>query len=166
MRQRSQHFPGVRRLVTALLLGVVLTGSATNAIASQVLITAQEAALPTPPGSTAISQRGVTRGPKITLLSPASAGLSPLDFKLKFESFGGAKIDVGSLHITYLKTPAVDLTDRVKPYIQPTGLEMPQAEVPPGDHVIKVEVADSDGRIATNTFVLKITQDTGSNARP
>ena len=32
--------------------------------------------------------------------------------------------DANSLHVTYLKTPAVDLTERVKSYVQPTGLEL------------------------------------------
>jgi hypothetical protein len=33
---------------------------------------------------------------------------------------------------------------------------MPDAELPAGDHLIRVDVKDSDGRVATTSFTLKI----------
>ena len=79
-----------------------------------VLVTASEAALPSVPVGE-LSRRGVTRGPKITLVSPAKpdGNKSPLHFELKFETFGGAKIDPAALKVSYLKKPSVDLTERV-----------------------------------------------------
>jgi len=58
--------------------------------------------------------------------------------------------------VQYLKSPAVDLTPRLKPFVQPTGIDIPDAELPPGDHLIRVDVKDSDGRTATTSFTLKV----------
>jgi len=80
-----------------------------------------------------------------------------MHLQLKFESYGGAKIDPDSLKVTYRRTPNVDLTGRVKPFVQPTGIDMPDAELPPGDHMVRVDIKDSDGRIGTTSFVLKVT---------
>jgi hypothetical protein len=63
-----------------------------------------------------------------------------------------------SIKITYLKNPVVDLTERVKPFIGTGGLDVPAAEVPPGNHPIRVEVRDSDGRSGSASFILKISQ--------
>jgi hypothetical protein len=58
--------------------------------------------------------------------------------------------------LTYVKTPNIDLTSRVRPYAELTGIEIPAAEVPPGEHLIRMEVHDSEGRRTTTTFVLNI----------
>lgn len=127
---------------------------------AEMLISKQEAALPAAAGG-ALTFRGVTRGPKVEVVSPAaSAGTvhSPVDLKMKFQSFGGATVDPNSVKVTYLKNPAVDLTPRVKKYIQSGGLEMSSAEMPEGEHPIRVDIKDSEGRAGTATFTLKVTK--------
>lgn len=151
----SQRSNAIVRLVLAGLITIVLTAPA----AAEVLISEQEARLPAAPGAIALTTRGVTRGPRVHLVSPApNAGAvkSPLTFKLRFESFGGSKIDPASVKATYVREPAVDLTARVKRYIKEGGLEMDNAEVPPGDHMIKVDVKDTEGRSGTASVMLKV----------
>jgi hypothetical protein len=126
------------------------------AYASQVLITEQEAHLPPPKGAVASERRGITRGPKVEFVPNGDAGHSPMHLQLRFESYGGAKIDPDSVKATYLRTPNVDLTSRIKPFVQPTGIDMPDAELPPGEHMFRVDIKDSDGRIGTTSFVLKV----------
>jgi hypothetical protein len=126
------------------------------ACAAEVLITADEAKLPPPKGAVASDRRGITRGPKVELVADSDTSHSPMHLQLRFESYGGAKIDPDSLKVTYLRTPNVDLTGRVKPFVQPTGIDMPDAELPPGDHMVRVDIKDSDGRIGTTSFVLKV----------
>ena len=75
---------------------------------------------------------------------------------MKFESFGGAKIDPDSVKVTYLRTPNVDLTPRIKPFVQPTGIDIPDVELPVGDHMVRVDIKDSDGRAGSTSFVLKV----------
>jgi hypothetical protein len=50
----------------------------------------------------------------------------------------------------------VDLTPRVKPFIQARGIDMPDAEVPPAEYAIKVDVKDTDGHPGTAIFTVAI----------
>src|SRR5215217_4456877 len=137
------------------LAAVMLTAQHPTAQAGVVLITPEEAQLPTPKGI--FAGRAVTRGPRIDLAGPdANEARSPLRLQLKFRGFGGATINLDSLRVTYLKTPDVDLTSRVRPYAQPTGIEIPDAEAPPGEHLVRVEVHDSEGRRTVTTFLLSV----------
>jgi hypothetical protein len=126
--------------------------------AGQVLITEQEAMLPPLPGAVPVSQRGITRGPRVELVAPAKgiAPASPLRLHIKFTPYGGASIDPDSVKVTYVKSPAVDLTSRVRAFTRPTGIDLADAEVPNGEHLIRVDVRDNDGRTATTIFTLKV----------
>ena len=123
--------------------------------ANLVLITADEAKLP-PPGVVPASSRGVTRGPKVELVSQTGTVHSPSPLQLKFQTFGGAKVDLEAVQATYLRSPNVDLTPRIKPFVTVGGINVPAAELPPGEHVLRVDIKDSDGRSGTATFMLKV----------
>jgi hypothetical protein len=121
------------------------------------LITAEEAALPPQKGAVPNSGRGITRGPKIQVPEGESnAQPSPIHFQVKFQALGGSTIDLDGLKVTYLKSPNVDLTPRVRPFAQPTGIDMPDALLPPGEHLVRIDVKDSEGRISSASFLLKI----------
>jgi hypothetical protein len=106
----------------SLLSAFILTAHPLDAIAGVVLITTEEAKLPTPKG--VFASRAITRGPRIDLAGPdANEVRSPLRLQLKFRGFGGAKIDLESLRVTYLKMPNVDLTSRVRAYAKATGIK-------------------------------------------
>lgn len=142
----------VRFLRIAFLATILATPGSAYAAA---LITAEEAALPPMKGAVATSNRGITRGPKITV-TEESAAKSPIRFHVKFQPLGGSTIDPDGVKVIYLKQPNVDLTPRVKPFTQPTGIDMPDAQLPPGDHLVRIDVKDSEGRISTTSFVLKV----------
>ena len=149
----------MNRAVFALSALLAFGGVVCDAHA-EMLITEQETALPAA-SSGSLTFRGVTRGPKVDMISPAAeAGVvkSPVDLKMKFQSFGGATIDPSSVKVTYLKTPLVDLTARMKKYIQAGGIEMSTAEMPTGEHPIRVDIKDSEGRSGGATFTLKVTK--------
>ncbi len=124
--------------------------------AAHVLITEEEAKLPPPRGAVATDRRGITRGPKVDFVASGDQSHSPMHLQLKFEPFGGAKIDPDSVKVTYLRTPNVDLTPRVKSFVLPTGIDIPDVELPAGEHMVRVDIKDSDGRIGTTSFVLKV----------
>jgi hypothetical protein len=134
-------------------LGLVLITFQVHA--GTVLITEQEASLPSE--SIVYDSRGITRGPRIELVQPGATSSSPLHFQLKFRSFGGVAIDTQSLHVVYLKKPEVDITSRVARFAQAAGVDIPDAEVPVGEHYLRVEVADLDGRTRRSVFSLKVT---------
>ena len=140
-----------------ILLGLVAAGLLFSGPSRATqLITEEEAKLPPPKGAIAADRRGIMRGPKVEFVSPGESISSPLHLKLKFESFGGAKIDPGSVKVIFLRTPNVDLTPRVKPFVQADGLNIEDAEMPPGEYAVRVDVKDSDGRPGTAIFTLKV----------
>jgi hypothetical protein len=112
------------------------------------LIADDEAKRPNDPQAEA--SRGITRGPNIRLELPqvTLVAHAPFDFKVHFEAHGGAQIDPSSVRVIYLKQPNVDLTDRLRPYVTAEGIDMTQAQVPSGEHLLRVEVKDTDGRAA------------------
>jgi hypothetical protein len=130
--------------------------AALPAFATMVLITEDEAKLPPLKGAVPTDRRGITRGPKIELIADSDPSHSPMHFQLTFVSYGGAKIDPDSVKFTYLKTPSVDLTSRVKPFVQPTGIDIPDTQLPVGNHMLRVDVKDLDGRSGSTIFALKV----------
>jgi len=141
----------------AAIVGLALV-LATSAGAALELITATEAALPNA-ADAVINYRGITRDPKVVVISPApNAGIvrSPLNLLLKFEAFGGATIDPRFVNIVYLKRPNINLTQRVGQLIGPNGIEVNNVEVPPGTHHIRVDLKDNAGRVGSTTFALTV----------
>ncbi|MEO6278666.1 hypothetical protein [Roseateles sp.] len=119
------------------------------------LVTAEEAGRPDVPFGT----RGVTRGPRITQELPAKDGAAvraPLQLKVGLKAMGGARIDVSTLQVTYLKKPSVDLTPRLRAGISDGGIELSGVSVPPGQHRLLVRVADSEGRESETVVQLNV----------
>jgi hypothetical protein len=141
-----------RLLQSALLSAAIVLPVSAYAVA---LITPEEAALPAMKGAVANSNRGITRGPKITV-TEENGVKSPIHLQVKFQPLGSSTIDVDGVKVIYLKQPNVDLTSRVKPFTQATGIDMPDAQLPPGDHLVRIDVKDSEGRVSTTSFLLKI----------
>jgi hypothetical protein len=136
--------------IGSVAVGLLMMGTAQ---ATQ-LITNDEAKLPPPKGAIAADRRGILRGPKVEIVSPSGTVHSPLRLQLIFESFGGATINPDSVKVIFLRSPNVDLTPRVKPFIQAGGIDMPETELPPGEYTVRVDVKDSDGRPGTASFTL------------
>ncbi len=137
--------------VVAIFLGIQPMAIAVD------LITAKEAQLPAAAGE--LKTRGISRGPAIKVLSPdvGSAPISaPFDLKVQFESRGGKKIDPASVKVTYLKSPMVDLTGRMKPAISESGISFEKAQVPPGDHAVRITVKDVEGRESNSVINLAV----------
>jgi hypothetical protein len=120
------------------------------------LITKAEANLPAAP-PTQLAMRGLTRGPSVDQRSPSAEALTPLGpltLDVAFEAHNGASVDPGTVRVTYLKDPAVDLTQRLKPYITPAGIKAGDVDVPPGLHLIRIDLTDTQGR--STSAVMKI----------
>ena len=153
------------KMIAAILgLGVLGAGAALIPVHAQsnriVLITPDEALRPNAPQGELTLRAGVSRGPTITLVSPKPTDKtmrSPVNLELKFEGRGGAQVDVDSLKLIYIKSPSIDLTERVKSFAKPAGMNVPFAELPPGTHSIRVEVKDKDGRAGFINFNLNVT---------
>jgi hypothetical protein len=148
---------GMLRTAACLILFVAVAAPA-DAIQ---LITEQEAALPNYELPMLVLRGSPTRRPKVVIVSPApNAGLenSPLNLKIRFKVFGGAKIDTDSIVMTYKKTPLIDVTPRIMRFIHADGIDIPEAEVPIGIHNFVIQVRDNDGRIGGADFGFQVTK--------
>ena len=140
-----------------LLVGIaVIAAGSMPAYAAQVLITAEEAALPPPKGAVATERRGITRGPKVDVVTGAGQLKSPTRLQLNSSPMAAQRSIPDSVKMTYLRTPNVDLTPRVRSFVQPTGIDMPEVELPAGEHMVRVDIKDTDGRVGTTSFILKV----------
>ncbi len=119
------------------------------------LIKESEAKLP---AAAEMKTRAITRGPGVRVISPDPAATikSPFTLKVAFEPRGGAKIVPDSVRMTYLRTPSVDLIDRVKPGLSEQGIDLANAEVPPGEHQIQLSLEDSEGRKTSTVIKLSV----------
>ena len=122
---------------------------------AEVLITKAEADLPAQAGA-ATTSRGLTRGPGIEQLSPSpdKSMASPLPLLIKFVPRNNVAIDPASVKLTYLKSKPIDLTKRILSHVTEDGIDMSQAEVPPGTHVMPHRLTDKQGR--TGSTIIKL----------
>jgi len=142
-----------RSLVTLL---VVLAFGTIPAAAQHgiTLISEDEAKLP-PPKSLPLDARGITRGPKIEVVAPREQFTSPGPVNLTFQTHGGVMIDLGSLRVVYLRASDVDITERVKPFVSASGIDLRSAIVPAGEHWLRFELKDTDGRTVSKIVTIK-----------
>jgi hypothetical protein len=148
------------RALIAIGCTVVLVAVVTPAKAFD-LVTPTEAALPAAPLPSLDLRGSPTRRPAVVVVSPppmAGQIHSPMDLKLQFRAFGGATIDPNSVVITYIKQPAIDMTQRLTPYITAQGIDIAQAQVPPGKHQFWSELKDNQGRIGGGSFSFQVGQ--------
>ena len=140
-------------------MGTLLRERSHGEIKRIVLITIDEAQLPHAADGNLTFRAGVSRGPAIQLVSPKPSETSvqsPVHLQLKFEGRGGAQIDLDSLKLTYIRNPPVDLTSRIKDFVKPTGVDVPEADIPLGMHMIRADVRDKDGRSGSLIFKLNV----------
>jgi hypothetical protein len=120
-----------------------------------MLITEAEAKLPAST-DVGMTTRGLSRGPGVEQVSPnPDRGVqSPLPLKVKFIARNNVAIDPESVKVTYLKAKNVDLTERIKKHLTADGIDMAKAEIPPGTHLLRINLKDGQGRTSTATLKL------------
>ncbi len=155
----GDRFGGTMRRLF-LLLAMLASSLAISQVAhGEILISAEEAARPVHPsvkGPTIIVKSAV-RKPTVEIDSRTLQGTplkSPLNFIVKFTPHGGTKVDPQSVQVTYLRTPEIDLTPRLQKYISASGIDLKSAEVPPGEHFLRVSLKDTGG--TENSVVIQL----------
>lgn len=144
--------------VLPMLVSVCLLGGWVSQSRAVELITPREAQLPA--AKDLLRIRGVTRGPRIRLLSPdlsnAQTFSSPFALNVAFDERAGVPIDPTSVKMIYLKAIQIDLTPRLKGAISAQGIELAEAQVPPGEHPVRVRVRDVQGRESNAVLMLTV----------
>jgi len=147
----------MRSSIVAIALSAGVTLAWPAAGAAEMLISETEAKLPAST-DVGMTTRGLTRGPGVEQVSPdPNRGVtSPLPLKIKFIARNNVAIDPDSVKVVYLKAQNVDLTDRIKKYLTPDGIDMAKAEIPPGTHQLRINLKDKNGRTSTATLKLTV----------
>jgi len=125
------------------------------------LITPEEAAQPDAP---TIKTRGIkiTRtegdGPQINIHSPNLEEPLRIPFlvDITFEASLDKIIDFDTLSVKYLKIISIDLTGRIRPYLDNNRLTVKNVKVPQGRHRLQLFIAYKSGEKTTMEVVLNV----------
>jgi hypothetical protein len=105
-------------------------------------------------------------GPEITLLAPEEGGtyLSPIGIEITFEPEPGSTVDLDTLKVTVVSKTAIgefeaDITEDIAKYASEEGISAPDAEIPAGDHVVTIQVADSERRLAERKLAITVREE-------
>ncbi len=155
IRKRLTLFFGVSFLLFALFATYSFAGDFLT------LITPEEAAQPDAP---MIRTRGIklTRaegdGPQIKVHSPNLEEPLRIPFvvDIGFEASPDKIIDYDSLSVKYLKLVHIDLTGRIKPYLDNNRLVVKNVKVPQGKHRLQVFIAYTSGEKTMMEIVLVV----------
>jgi len=152
----------LKRIVLAWLLGVILVGAIATCGARAEeqgtplqLVTAEEAALPAS-RSFGFSTPQPDSGPVITTPEMEATESKPFSLRIGVAPRGGVAVNPASLKMEYLKTPAVDLSIRVRPYVTQEGVKIERVTLPAGLHHFRLSVSDAEGRLSQKDFVIVV----------
>jgi hypothetical protein len=123
------------------------------------LITPEEAATPDAPTPRGIKfTRMEGNGPHIKIHSPNLDEPLRIPFlmDIAFEASPDKIIDVNTLSIKYLKFISIDLTGRIKPFLNNNRLIVKDVKVPQGTHRLRLFIAYTSGEKTMMEIVLNI----------
>ncbi|MBI3811227.1 MAG: hypothetical protein HY283_03340 [Nitrospirae bacterium] len=98
-------------------------------------------------------------GPQIEVVRPGGGeiGQQPVEIDVVFNpSKDGAEPNMPSLKVRYIKFFTIDITDRVKPYVEGHRIHVTQAEFPKGEHTVEIYVEDSNGKASSKVVEFKV----------
>jgi len=153
IRKRLTLLWGVLFLLFALFANYSFAGDLLT------LITPEEAAQPDAP---MIRTRGIKMaktegdGPQIKIHSPNLEEPLQIPFLLDiaFEASTDKIIDFDTLSIKYLKLISIDLTGKIKPYLDNNRLMVKDVKVPQGKHRLQLFIAYTSGEKTMMEIVL------------
>ena len=163
---KQAHVSLLQQAIRLMAAGAMLLALAANAEAAGPegfwLITPEEAAMaPAPTDKRGqpldIGREPPDTGPLIEVLKPVLGApvAVPLEVSVKFVP-RSAPVDLASLKVTVLKLFGIDITDRIRPYTTATGIQIPDAKLPSGEHTVRITVADASGGVSQKQVTLTV----------
>jgi hypothetical protein len=123
------------------------------------LITPEEAATPDAPTPRGVKfTRMEGNGPHIKIHSPNLDEPLRIPFlmDIAFEASPDKIIDVNTLSIKYLKLISIDLTGRIRPFLNNNRLIVKDVKVPKGTHRLRLFIAYTSGEKTMMEIVLNV----------
>lgn len=111
-----------------------------------------------PSDVTDIGRGAIDFGPIIEIIKPSGAKVAiapPVEILVHFVK-REFPIDPESIEVELVKFFTIDITDRVKPYISKDGIHIPEANLPEGEHQIRLTVADTEGTSSSKDMIVRI----------
>lgn len=97
------------------------------------------------------------QGPQIVVMNPKALERlrSPVDILIRFETgASGQPPDMKSLSVTLRGWINIDITDRLREYLLGSSLEVHEAELPTGNHRIRLTLTDLAGNLSARDVTL------------
>ena len=142
---------GIAGALLVLLLLCWGRAEAVSSLQDGWLITPQEAAsapLAALPGGAPfeVGRQDSNLGPTTEILKPNDGGKAsgPIESQINFVPKTGP-VDVSSLKVTVVKFLSIDITDRLREYVSASGIQVKEAKIPAGKHIVRISVADAQG---------------------
>lgn len=79
-----------------------------------------------------------------------------MPIKISFKPRDKVPVDVKSLRVFYVKFIDIDLTDRVRPYVKASGINVSEADLPKGRHTLRFELSDRKGRTTRRVVTVTV----------
>jgi hypothetical protein len=151
-----------RRYISYMALAGLTAWLAVNAQPVQAeglwLISPEEAAFAPAPEDSLIRSRSVnSKGPRIDVIKPAEDApqQSPLEIQVRFYP-NPAAVNPESVKVQLVKFISIDITDRVKPYLSESGINVKEANIPAGKHLVRITVSDGEGETSSREIELQV----------
>ena len=144
-------------LIGMILLGAVFTCGVHAAKHEPLLqlLTAEEAARPEEK-SYGFASPQPDNGPFIGVPKLEVTEGKPFALVVRLTPRDGAGPDPATLRVECLKSPAIDLTSRVRPYVSLEGLNIDRVTLPAGLYHFRVSVSDVQGRLSEKDFTILV----------
>ena len=140
------------------LLCLVATG---NADTGEWLITPEEAAMAQAPevkrGQVEVGREDITAGPVIDVVEPLNGSREPMPIQvlIRFTPMS-EPLDLASLKVILIKFIQIDITDRIRPYVTPDGIQVKEAKIPSGKHRVRISLADRTGAVSVREVAFEV----------
>ena len=110
------------------------------------------------PGSFSVIETSYATGPQIKVVepSPEREYRAPIKLIIAFLPKDGTQVDLKSFRLEYLKLISIDITEKVAKYLRPEGLRVDEADLPPGEHRLRMTLRDSVGGITQQVYSVRI----------
>lgn len=129
-------------------------------IAGNWLITHEEAKMQIRDGSYADPISAIEgSGPVIVVKRPKMLQRlsSPIDILVSFEpGVNGGIADMQTLKVTLVGWIDIDITGRLTKYISGTNLDVKQADLPSGDHRLRMSIKDVAGKVNERDVIITV----------
>ncbi|MGO9016091.1 MAG: hypothetical protein ACLQF0_14065 [Dissulfurispiraceae bacterium] len=144
--------------IFAAIICMAIALSFCSAASAVVLLTKEEGAMQEAPKGVYEVSRPLNNGPKIMIVIPEANHeyRSPLAIEVRFIPREDSEVDLSQFKVECLKFFNIDITDRVKRYTTKQGVKVDRAELPVGNHKLRLTIGDTRGGITQEIFVVKV----------